>query len=181
MAPPKQIALPVKSTLGTWLKDGGPRALMVFASNPKLAIGITEFQPPGIQGGKPIDVTTQLDVIEVTDPLNGVREMGVQVHYPATEIMITEMSFSCQYDPIVYSELPPVINCPNDYCTAYLPNGGFLLMWAFIESFIPDMFAKAKHPSAKCKVSPSNLDPATQLVQLPVYHPPAARKLAGAK
>jgi hypothetical protein len=128
---------------------------IAFAAAPTAAYFEVAVTPPGIEGGDPIDTTTQLNVAWRTKHHRRLHDM-------------TPAKLSCLYDPIFYSTALAIINVPTTI-TVLFPDHSSLAFFGYLKSFQPGPLEDGKVPNAELEVIPTNQDPVSCAEFGPVY------------
>ena len=131
---------------GIYLKNGW-KSLITLASLPTLEIWEINMAAPGIDGGEPIDITTQH-----TDTL-------VQ-REPNSLIDITPFDVECAFDPIIYTRALTYIN-KKDTITDRFPDGTTLAFYGWFQRFSSPRLSRGVLPTMTLTVCPANAHPTT--------------------
>ena len=122
------------------LRDGFPTIINLTGA------GVTfwekSVQPPGIDGGEPIETTTMRNTI--------VRTRGPRHLYDVTPVEI-----SAAYDPTVYTTIIANINENQEMVTTF-PDGGTITWWGYLQRFVPESNEEGKQPVARITLVPTN-------------------------
>jgi hypothetical protein len=140
--------------VGNRLKRGF-RILIAFAADPDVSIWEKTVKPPGVDGGEPVDTTTQHNV--------DVRTFAARVLKG-----ITEGQSKVAYDPACYPQLIALINVET-WMTVHFPDGSTVDFCGFLRTFVPAEAEEPTQPEATVTFTATNQDPDTGLEQLPVY------------
>jgi len=151
------MAAPVATARGTptgiALREGF-RTKITFASNPTISFWEKQTDPPGLDGGPPIDQTTQFNTLYRT-------------RYPRTLIDVTQITInSAAYDPNVYGAITTLINRP-DTITVLFGDGSTIAFFGYLQSFKPSPMDEGAQPTCSLTIVPTNMD-ATFVEQAPV-------------
>lgn len=123
----------------------GWRALFTFENDPDLSIWEIEVQPPGLDGGEPVDTSTQHnDVYETMEPRSLTK--------------MTPMNFVAAYDPAAYPQLRNQLNVPQSI-TKTFPNGDTLDFFGYLQKFEPAALVNGTMPRANGTIIPTMTDP----------------------
>ena len=106
--------------------------------------------PPGVIGGGEVDTTTMLNVAWRTRNPKKLKTLG-----PVT--------FVAAYDPVVFDsaagEIPAIAN-QNTIIGINFPDGAILLIWGWLDEFVPNENVEGEQPTAEVTIIPSNQDAA---------------------
>jgi hypothetical protein len=154
------MAAPVASTrgvpAGTKLKDGYSTKI-AFATALTIAFWEKTVQPPGYDGGEPIENTTMHNTLWRT-----LRSRALLTATPHT--------VKAAYDPNCYSGIQSLINVETTV-TCSFPDGATLAFYGFLQKFEPDAHEEGKMPEATVTVVPTNWDPVNQVEAGPTLTP----------
>lgn len=139
---------------GTHLDDGF-RTLIVFASDPNVAFWEKTVQPPGMDGGDPVETSTMHNVLW--------RTMSPRFLRTATTAKA-----KVAYDPKLYVDIVTLIN-KRDTLTVRFPNHDMVAFYGYLKSFTPDALEEGKQPEADVEIQPTNEDPTTLNEEAPVW------------
>ncbi|MFA5056493.1 MAG: hypothetical protein WC485_00130 [Opitutaceae bacterium] len=142
---------------GTMLEDGY-QTLVAFAADPSIELWEKTVQPPGIDGGSPIDTTTMINATWRSKAARRLLEM-------------TDSQMSCGYDPAVYDSILALVNVETSI-TLRFPDDSYIVFYGFLQKFEPDSTEEGKMPEAKVTITVTNADPITGDEEPPVYHAP---------
>lgn len=126
--------------------DDGYQALVTFETDPDVKLWEKEVTPPGIDGGDPINTTTQHNV-------------ALRTKSPAALTEMTSSSFTAAYDPAVYPQILALVNVLT-VVTYHFPNGTTLAFWGWLRSFEPDGMSEGSQPEATVNIEAANQDTA---------------------
>jgi hypothetical protein len=98
-------------------------------------------QPPGLDGGEPVDTTTM-------------RNTSVRTKAPRRLYEGSAMTVKASYDPTVYNSIKAAINANQEIVTTF-PDGGTLTFWGYLQKFAPDALEEGKQPEATITVVPT--------------------------
>lgn len=131
---------------GIYLKNGW-RALITLNSVPTLELWEIEVGAPGIDGGEPIDITTQH-----TDTL-------VQ-REPNSLIDITPFDVTCAFDPIIYTRALTYVN-KKDTLTVLFPDTSTLAVYGWLQRLSSPRLVRGTLPTVGVTFCPANSNPTT--------------------
>ena len=125
--------------------DDGFSTLIAFAADPDVSFWEQTVQPPGLDGGDPIETTTMHN--------ENLRTMSSR----ALKTM-TPMTTTAAYDPNVYNNLNSLINVETSI-TVIFPDGSTLAFFGFLQKFEPQELKEGEQPLASITIVPTNIDP----------------------
>lgn len=100
---------------------------------------------PGLDGGPPIDQTTQFNV-------------AYRTRWPRTLIDVTPITIpDAAFDPNVYNQILSYIN-RNDTITVSFADGSTIAFWGYLQSFKPNPMREGEQPTCSVTFIPTNLD-----------------------
>jgi len=126
---------------GNILEDGY-QSLIAFAEDADVDLWERSVQPPGIDGGDTIDITTM-------------HNAAWRTSSPRALLSLTPISITVGYDPKVYDQIIALINV-NGWITIHFPDGSTLDFIGFLKSFAPNELAEGSMPEASCEIVPTN-------------------------
>lgn len=126
--------------------DDGYQALVTFDADSDVKLWEKEVTPPGIDGGDPINTTTQ-------------HNTSLRTKSPAALKEMTSSSFTCAYDPAVYPQILALVNV-HTTVTYLFPNGTTLAYFGWLRSFEPDGMSEGEQPEATVNIEAANQDAA---------------------
>ena len=138
---------------GIRLENGFPIKI-AFAADPDVSFWEVDVQPPGVDGGDPIDTTTQHNTEW--------RTMAAR-----TLKTLTQSQVSAAYDPNVYNNILSLINVETSV-TVRFPDGSILDFWGYLKSFEPQEANEGTMPTAGIQIVPTNTDPSNGSEAAPV-------------
>lgn len=138
---------------GILLEDGFS-SLITFAGDPNLSLWEKTVQPPGIEGGDAIEISTMFNSTWRTFSARSLKTL-------------TEHSLTAAYDPIVYDEIVSIINLETTVTVAW-PDGSTLAFYGFLRNFEPQPMEEGSQPEANCSIVPTNWDPSARSEEAPV-------------
>lgn len=127
--------------------SNGYKALITLNSIPTLEIWEIEVGAPGIDGGDPVDTTTQHNTVLVT------RE-------PASLIDLTPFDVTCAFDPIIYTRALTYVN-KKDTITVKFPDGTTLAFYGWFQNLSPPTMVRGTMPTMTLTICPANQNPTT--------------------
>lgn len=124
------------------LRDGFPTIITLTGA------GVTFWektvQPPGLDGGEPIDITTM-------------RNTALRTKAPRHLYEMTPSELNVAYDPTAYDTIKSTINVNQEIVTTF-PDGGTLTWWGYLKSFVPEANEEGKQPAARITLVPTNVN-----------------------
>lgn len=126
----------------TRLRDGFPTTIDLTGAG--TTFWEKTVQPPGLEGGEPIDTTTM-------------RNTAVRTKWHRSLYDITPMEMSVAYDPTVYDTIKSAINNNREIVTT-LPDGCTITWWGYLKTFTPEALEEGKEPMARITLVPTNVN-----------------------
>jgi len=111
-------------------------------------------QPPGIDGGEPINLTNM-------------RNDAVRTRAPRHLYDVTPMELVVAYDPTVYDTILANINV-NQAITTTFPDEGYVVWYGYLQKFVPGPNKEGEQPKAAITLVPTNIHSTTGLEAIPV-------------
>lgn len=124
--------------------EEGYQCLYEFSQNPALKIYQIEVTPPSLDGGGPIDETTQ-------------HNEEVTTQSPKTLKRIGQAKITCGYEGLTFSEVWALLN-QNGVITCTFPDGKGFEQWGWIDKFTPTGMSEGNRPTAEVIIEWSNHD-----------------------
>lgn len=143
---------------GSHLKNGHP-TLIAFAADPDVSFWEKTVQPPGLDGGDPIDQTTMHN--------DTYRTMA-----PRSLITMTEFQVVAAYDPAVIDQILALINVEGAI-TVHHPDGSTEDFFGFLRQFERSEHTEGEQPEATITIVPTNVDPSDDSEAAVNYTAPA--------
>jgi hypothetical protein len=125
--------------------DDGHSTTFAFSADANVNLWEKTVTPPGIDGGDEIDTTTM-------------HNNTWRTRAPRQLKTLTEMSCTCAYDPVVYTELLALINVRQSI-TVHMPDGSTVAFFGFLKNFEPGENSEGEQPTADVTIVPTNVDP----------------------
>ena len=145
----------VRGTPGGIPLQNGSQTLLTIALDTDISFWEVELTPPAVDGGEPIDTTTQHNTL-----------WGTMA--PRRIMRLLPYSVQAAYDPDVYDEIAAIINT-NTTITFTFPDGSTLAHFGFVRSFTPTGgMSDGGFPLADIVIVPSNWDSAGNVEAGPV-------------
>lgn len=133
----------------------GYQTLIAFEDDPDVSFWEKTVQPPGVDGGDPIDATTMHNTTWRTMRARSLKEM-------------TESSLTVAYDPRVLSQINALINV-EQAITVHFPDGSSWTFYGYLRTFEPGENQEGEQPEADITIQPTNWDPDNSAEEGPVY------------
>lgn len=137
--------------------DDGFSTTLSFSANPTLEFYEVEVQPPGWEGGEPIDTTTM-------------RNTTLETFSPQALMSLTPITVSAAYTSDIFhltTGVKSMINV-NQQVTVTLPDGATVVFWGYVKNFSPPSHVKGQRPLASLTIHPTNVN-ASKVETLPVF------------
>lgn len=141
-------ATPTARQTPTGIKlSNGYQALFTLASKPDLELWEIDVGAPGLDGGEPVDTTTQHNITLVT------RE-------PASLIDLTPFDIVCAFDPVMYTRALTYLN-KKDTITIRFPDATTLAFYGWLQALSPPTMSRGTMPTMTLTICPANQNPQT--------------------
>ncbi len=134
--------------------DNGFGILLAFASNPTIEVYEKSVTPPAIDGGEPIDTTTNHNVASMSKAPQCLDEWG-------------DVTVVAAYDPAVLPELQVMTNLPQGI-TVHYPDATSLSFWGYLRRTEHSALVKGQQPELTLTVVVTNWDPVNCVEAIPV-------------
>lgn len=144
---------------GKYLPDGF-KSLITPSRDTNIEFWEKTVQPPGIDGGDPIDTTTMHNSLWRTMRARQLKTL-------------TQLQIKVAYDPVLYTSILNLVNQEDTY-TIRFGDGSTIAFYAFLKSFEPGELAEGQFPEATITIVPTNWDPVND-----VEAGPAVAEVAG--
>lgn len=141
---------------GSFLPDGC-QTLIAPSLDPDVSFWEKVVQPPGLDNGDPINITTMHNVTWITK-------------HSRCHIEITDINVTAAWDPVFYSQINALIGV-NMSWTVTLPNNDAYSVWAYLRSFQPQDMVEGEQPEAEIVIVVTNWDPVNCVEAGPVFTP----------
>lgn len=122
----------------------GFKTLISFALAPSIAIKEKTLTPPSMEAGGENDTTTM-------------RNTRWRTRQPKKLVTAGNMSGTCAYDPVVYSDIVAMIGV-NQLITITFSDNSTLQIWGWLDAFTPNEVTEGSQPTAGYTIIPSNQD-----------------------
>ena len=139
---------------GQPMRDGY-QTLITFENADSIIFWEKGVQPPGLEGGDPIDATTMHNETW--------RTFGT----PAL-ITLTPSSTRVAYDPAVFDTIVSIINVETTI-TITFPDGSTLAFFGRLQNFEPDELVEGSQPEASVTIAATNWDTGDNTEAAPLY------------
>ena len=140
------------------LLENGYQALITIGLDTDIDFWEKSVQPPSMDGGDSIDVTTQHNTTYRTRASSALVDLG-------------ETSHTVGNDPKIYDQILSVINTATTI-TVTFPDGSTLAYYGYLRTFEPSELSEGEFPEASVTITPTNRD-STGAEESPVYTAPA--------
>lgn len=124
------------------LRDGYPTTINLTGGG--VSFWEKTVQPPGIDGGEPIDITTM-------------RNSTVRTLAPRHLYTVTPIELNVAYDPTVYDTIKAQVNVNQEIVITF-PDSCTITWWGYLKSFIPEANEEGNEPMARISLVPTNLN-----------------------
>lgn len=138
---------------GIPLPDGF-RSKLTISGHTTISLWERDTQPPGGDGGTPIDMTTHHNVRRRT-------------FAPRSLITNTDTTHECLYDPIVFDDLDSLVNVEATYTQAFW-DGTTRAYFGILQKYDTGRLKEGEPPTVTLTVTPTNRDPSSHAEQGPV-------------
>ncbi len=139
---------------GKLLKDGY-QTLIAMSLDADVSFWEKTVQPPGLDGGDEIDITTM-------------HNTTLRTRAPRSLATMTNMEITAAYDPRLFEQILAVLNLEQTI-TVIFPNGDKLSFYGFLKNFEPQEVSEGEQPEANLTIVPTNRDPNTGAEENYVY------------
>ena len=133
----------------------GYRTSITLSLAPTIALWVKSVTPPGLEGDEPNDTTTM-------------ENDKYRTKSPRALQTMTDMTYTCAWDPIVYSTIDDYINI-SQTITITFPDRSTVCFYGIVRSFMPGELVEGTQPEATVTITPTNQDPTTCEEEGPVY------------
>jgi hypothetical protein len=113
-----------------------------------------DVQPPAVDGGDAIDITTMHNTTWRTKNARSLVDLG-------------DVQTTVAYDPLCYTSILSVVNV-HTTITVTFPDGTTLAFFGFLRSFAPNAAAEGAQPEATVTIVPTNYDHTNHVEAAPV-------------
>jgi hypothetical protein len=138
------VAVARQTPAGIMLREGF-HSKITFTRFPAVSFWEKTVDPPGYEGGEPIDQTTQFNA-------------AFRTRWPRTLIDVTPISIpDAAYDPNVYNQMILMINV-NDTVTIAFQDGSTIAFYGYLRSFNPNPTREGEQPTCSITIVPTNVD-----------------------
>jgi len=134
--------------------EDGYQSLVTIAADTNIDFWEKTSQPPGLDGGEPIPITTMHNVLYRT--------------FVARELItLTPISFTAAYDPAVYDQILAVLNV-HTTITVSFSDGSTIAFYGYLQKFEAAALVEGTQPEATITIVPTNYDPVNHVEAGPV-------------
>lgn len=152
------MANPVTTTRttppGVYLKDGFSTKV-AFNRLPAALFWEIEVQPPGVEGGDPIQTSTMHNTLWRTMQARSLRTL-------------TPFAVVCAYDPKFHDQAVATLINDDGSITTRHSDGSTLDFFGFLQNFIPQSNKEGEMPTANLQIVPTNYDSVNRVEAGPV-------------
>ena len=128
---------------GIPLRDGHS-TLITLAADADISFWEKTVQPPGIDGGDPVNATTM-------------HNTTYRVQRPSSLISLTEVTSTVAYDPAVYTQILAVVNVETTI-TITFADGSTVAFFGYLQKFEAQEVEEGEQPEAEITIVPTNWD-----------------------
>lgn len=134
--------------------DKGYQVLITIAADTDICFWEKTITPPSLDGGDPLDITTQHNTAYKTKAPRALVEVG-------------ETQVKVLYDPALYTAIKAVINVRTTI-TVEFPDGSTLAFYGYVKAFEPDEMSEENPCEATVTIVCTNYDPVNHVEAAPV-------------
>jgi hypothetical protein len=134
--------------------EDGYQILCTISGSTTVSFWEKMITPPGLDGGDPIDQTTQ-------------HNQDWRTSAPRSLITLGDMTVKAAYDPNVYNLLMAIINDKRTITNRW-KDGSTLAFFGWVRSATPDEQSEGKQPEMTIVIHASNFDPTNHVEASPV-------------
>lgn len=117
---------------------------VTFAADTDFSVWEKTTTPPPLEGGDPIDQTTQHNVDYVTKSAQQLIDVG-------------ESTFTAAYDPAAYTQALALINVETTITYSFF-DGSTLCFYGYLKTFAPGTMQRGTQPEATVTIVATNWD-----------------------
>jgi len=136
--------------------ENGHRSLFTFAADPNLDIWEIEVGQPGIDGGEPVDTTTQHNDTKRT-------------FSPRTLQTDTPFDITFAYGGATREQIQALVNVRTTG-TNTLPDGTTIAFYCFLQKVEFDPLVEGEMPTGTATIVPTNYDPVNRVEEGPAVN-----------
>lgn len=152
------MAAPANTTrstpTGRKLDEGFPTKI-AFSRLAAASFWEKTVQPPGADGGEPVDITTMHNV-------------AWRTRNPRVLIDLMPHTTKVAYDPNFYNQIVNTLINAKGSVTVRFPDGSTLDYFGYLQKFEPDQIEEGKQPEATITIVPTNWDSVNNVESPPV-------------
>lgn len=145
---------------GRKLDEGFPTKI-AFSRLPGASFWEKTVQPPGVDGGEPVDITTMHNV-------------AWRTRNPRVLVDLMPHTVKAAYDPNWYNQIVNTLINAKGSVTVRFPDGSTLDYFGYLQKIEPDQIEEGKQPEATLTIVPTNWDYVNN-----VESPPVLTSVAG--
>ncbi len=112
-------------------------------------------QPPGVDNGEPVDITTM-------------HNIAWRTRNPRVLKDLTPHTTKAAYDPNFYNQIVNTLVGAKGSVTVRFPDGSTLDYYGYLQKFEPDQIEEGKQPEATLTIVPTNWDYVNNVEAAPV-------------
>lgn len=135
--------------------DEGFSTKIAFSRLATVSFWEKTVQPPGVDGGEPVETTTMHNLVWHTQN-------------PRVLLTLTPHTTKVAYDPNVYNQIVNTLVNAKGSVTVRYPDGSTLDYFGYLQKFEPDQIEEGKQPEATITIVPTNFDPVNNVEAAPV-------------
>lgn len=132
----------------------GHSTKVTIAGDPNIDFWEKTVQPPGLDGGDEIDITTMFNTTWRTKISRALIDM-------------TPLSLTAAYDPVVYNQAVQMINYETTITVAF-PDGSTLAFYGYLKTCTPQDMQEGEQPELQVEIVCTNYDPTNRVEAAPV-------------
>ncbi len=152
------MAAPATTVRGTpagiKLDEGFPTKI-AFSRLPTASFWEKTVQPPGVDGGEPVETTTMHNLVWRTQN-------------PRVLKTLMPHTTKVAYDPNWYNQIVSTLINQAGSVTVRFPDGSTLDYFGYLQKFEADQIEEGKQPEATVTIVPTNWDPVNHVESAPV-------------
>jgi len=148
-------ATTTRTTPAGKLLEDGYQALIAFERDPDVSFWEKSVGSPSLDGGDPIDITTQ-------------HSSTWRTMSPRSLITSGEFTVTAAYDPDVHNNIVNNLLNQRGSVTITYPDGSTLDFYGFLRVFEPQPMVEGTQPEANITITPTNYDPVNDVEEAPV-------------
>ena len=135
--------------------DEGFSTKIAFSRLPTVSFWEKTVQPPGADGGEPVETTTM-------------HNLAWRTMNPRVLVTLSPHTTKVAYDPNVYNQIVNTLINAKGAVTVKFSDGSTLDYFGYLQKFEPDQIEEGKQPEATITIVPTNFDYANNVESSPV-------------